>query len=51
MGEKNRMKLIITDIKDFKIPVEGEHKIIKPEGDIHHCIGCWIKTPGKRGEV
>lgn len=44
------MKLIITDIKDFNIPVEGEHKVIKPEGDIHTCIGCfgcWIKTPGE----
>lgn len=44
------MKLIITDIEDFDIPIAGEHKIIKPEGDIHHCIGCfgcWIKTPGK----
>ena len=44
------MKLIITDIEGFKIPVEGEHKIIKPNGSIRNCIGCfgcWIKTPGK----
>ena len=40
------MKLIITDIENFNIPVEGEYKIIKPNGDIRHCIGCfgcWVK--------
>ena len=44
------MKLIITDMEDFDIPVEGEYKVIKVNGDIHHCIGCfgcWVKTPGK----
>lgn len=44
------MKLIITDIEDFQIPVEGTYQIIKPHGKIHPCIGCfgcWVKTPGK----
>lgn len=48
------MKLIITDLKqfntkDFNIPVEGDYKVIKPQGNIHHCVGCfgcWVKTPG-----
>lgn len=44
------MKLIITDMENFNIPVEGEYEVIKLGGDIRHCIGCfgcWTKTPGK----
>ena len=44
------MKLIITDIEHFKIPVGGDYRVIMPQGTIHHCVGCfgcWVKTPGK----
>ncbi|MBQ7973065.1 MAG: flavodoxin family protein [Lachnospiraceae bacterium] len=44
------MKLIITDIEDFEFQIEGEHKVINPQGNIKYCIGCfgcWAKTPGE----
>ncbi len=31
-AEKIIMKLIITDIDDFSIPVEEEYQVIKPNG-------------------
>lgn len=42
------MKLIIADMEDFNIPVEGEYKVIRVNGDIHHCIG-WRQMIKKNG--
>lgn len=47
------MKLIISDIPqiaDGCTHIEDTHEIIRPEGRITPCIGCfgcWTKTPGK----
>ena len=44
------MKLVGTDILDFDLNVEGEHKLVVVRGDIKQCVGCfgcWVKTPGK----
>lgn len=44
------MKLVICDDPDLKLSVEGEHRIIKPDGRLCRCLGCfgcWLKTPGK----
>lgn len=44
------MKLIITDLENFKVPVEGDYNIIQPQGNIRNCIGCfgcWTRTPGR----
>lgn len=44
------MKLVVTDILDFDLNVEGEHKLVVVRDDIKQCVGCfgcWVKTPGK----
>ncbi len=44
------MKLIITDIENCEFDIEGENKVISPQGEIKRCIGCfgcWTKTPGE----
>ena len=44
------MKLVITDITDFQPTVAGEYRLIKPQGKIHPCVGCfgcWVRMPGK----
>lgn len=44
------MKLVITDIEGFDIPVEGEYELVSPKGEIHGCVGCfgcWTRTPGE----
>ena len=47
------MKVIITDIENFDLPVGEDVQIVGPDlgnGNIKNCIGCfccWHKTPGE----
>ena len=47
------MKVIITDIENFDLPVAEDVQIVSPDtgkGSIKNCIGCfgcWHKTPGE----
>ena len=44
------MKLIITDLLELPVQVEGEYRVIQPREPIASCagcFGCWIKTPGR----
>ncbi len=44
------MKLIITDLERFDLPDKKDIRIIRPEGAIHSCtgcFGCWVRTPGQ----
>ena len=44
------MKLIITDLENFSIPVAGKYRVIGPDHEIHPCtgcFGCWVRSPGE----
>lgn len=47
------MRVIITDIESFDMPVSADVQIVSPatgSGNIKNCIGCfgcWHKTPGE----
>ncbi len=44
------LKLVITDLENFNLNIDGEFKLIKPDSQVKNCIGCfgcWTKTPGK----
>ena len=44
------MKLIVTDLENFSLPVSGEYRVISPDEKLTQCMGCfgcWLKTPGK----
>ena len=47
------MKVIITDIENLNLPVNGDMEIVSPatgKGTLKNCIGCfgcWHKTPGE----